>query len=70
MENLQLATILSKVYMILKKIIYILLYIFMLFVASLIFGMVVDLSTSGLRFTGDYTTYYWSDVFHWIGTFF
>lgn len=39
-------------------------------IGALVLIMIVDLSTTGLRFAGDYNTYYWSDVWEWLKSFF
>ena len=37
---------------------------------GLILSMIIDLSTNGLSFAGEYKIYYWADVFEWAISFF
>ncbi len=53
-----------------KYVISVILFLVLMFFLALVISMIIDLSTDGLRFAGEYETYYWSDIFKWIGNIF
>jgi len=53
-----------------KMVFIFLFYIISIFIMAIILFLILDISDDGIRFAGEYKTYYWSDVFTYIKSLF